>query len=130
MSAEPMSTEAMPAAVWLPFQQWRLAFAALRKAEAQRQSHAELVRLSEEVIHTRNILIAARLADGFTLPGEAVRQVEADTELLKHPDDAAAPNRQRAWNARLGPHRTTRSPLRLHVLGTTLISKRQNNAPQ
>lgn len=129
MSAEPMSIEAMPSAVWLPFQQWRLAFAALRKAEAQRKSHAELVWLSEEVIRTRNILIAARLADGFTLPGEAVRQVEADADLLRHPDDTAAPNRQRAWNAPLGPHRTARSPRRLHIRGTTLISKRQNNAP-
>jgi hypothetical protein len=91
----------------------------LRKAEAQPKSHAELVRLSEEVIRTRNMLIAARLADGFTLPADAVRQVEADAELLRHPHDAAAPNRPRAWDARLGPHRTTRSPRRPHTLGTT-----------
>ncbi len=95
MSAEPMSAEAMPSTVWLPFQEWRLALAALRNAEAQRNSHSELVRLSEEVIRTRNILIAARLADGYTLPAEAVRQVEADAELLRHPDDTAAS--ERSW---------------------------------
>ena len=119
MSAEPTSIEAMPSAVWLPFQQWRLAFAALRKAEAQPNSHAELVRLSEEVIHTRNMLIAARLADGFTLPAKAVRRVEADAELLRHPHDTADADRQRAWDARLGPHRTTRSRHQPHTLGTT-----------
>jgi hypothetical protein len=90
MSADRMSLEAIPSAVWLPFHQWRLAFAALRKAEAQRKSHAELIWLSSEVIRTRNILIAARLADGFTLPAEVVRQAEADAELLTHPDDTAA----------------------------------------
>jgi hypothetical protein len=93
MSAELMSTEAMPLAVSLPFHQWRSAFAALRKAEAQRKPYAELVLLSTEVIRMRNNLIAARLADGFTLPAEVVGHVEADVELLRQPDDTAGPIR-------------------------------------
>ena len=93
MSVEPMSTEAMPLAVSLPFHQWRSAFAALRKAEAQRKPYAELVSLSTEVIRTRNILLAARLADGFTLPAGVAGQVEADVELLRQPDDTAGPDR-------------------------------------
>lgn len=92
MSADPMSTEALQPAVSLPFHEWRLAFAALRKAEAQRTSYDVLIELSSEVIRTRNNLITSRLADGFTLPDGAVRDVEADAELLRHSDDRTRVN--------------------------------------
>ncbi len=100
MSTDQMTTEAILPAVSQPFHQWRLAFAALRKAEAQRKSHAELIWLSSEVIRTRNILITSRLADGFTLPAEAIRRVDADAELLGQPDDTTCPDGQRRVGGR------------------------------
>lgn len=87
-----MSIDAIQPATSLPFHHWRRAFAALRKAEAQGKPYAELVWLSEDVIRTRNILIAGRLADGFTLSAEGARQVEADAELLRQRDDTARPD--------------------------------------
>ena len=72
------------------FEAWRQAVAALRSAEAKKMAHVELVRLSEEVIRTRNALTLDRIAAGLTVPAEIARQLETDEVLLYQHDDTHA----------------------------------------
>jgi hypothetical protein len=70
-----------------PFDDWRRAVAALSAAEKSGAPHADLVRLSEEVIRTRNVLALDRLAAGMLLPEQTARYLPADERLLSEEDD-------------------------------------------
>jgi len=70
-----------------PFEDWRRAVAALAAGEKSGASHADLVRLSEEVIRTRNVLALDRLAAGMLLPEQTARYLPLDERLLSEQDD-------------------------------------------
>jgi hypothetical protein len=75
-----------------PFDDWRHAVAALLAAEKSGAPHADLVRLSEEVIRTRNVLALDRLAAGMPLPEVTARYLPSDERLLAEEDDTAHDN--------------------------------------
>jgi hypothetical protein len=87
-----MAVDSSPAASAVPFREWKRASAALRVAEARQAPHAELVRLSEDVIRTRNLLTADWLDAGLALPDGELRQYAADESLLAERDDTAHPD--------------------------------------
>lgn len=70
-----------------PFDDWRRAVAALAAGEKSGAPHADLVRLSEEVIRTRNVLALDRLAAGMLLPEQTARYLPLDERLLSEQDD-------------------------------------------
>lgn len=70
-----------------PFDDWRHAVAALLASEKSGAPHADLVRLSEEVIRTRNVLALDRLAAGLPLPEVTSRHLPRDEHLLTEEDD-------------------------------------------
>jgi hypothetical protein len=70
-----------------PFDDWRRAVAALSAGEKSGAPHADLVRLSEEVIRTRNMLALDRLAAGMLLPEQTARYLPVDERLLSEQDD-------------------------------------------
>jgi hypothetical protein len=74
-----------------PFDDWQRATAALRAAEARGAPHAEIVRLAEEVIRTRNALTMDRVAAGWEPPDDILRRIGADEQLLAERDDASGP---------------------------------------
>jgi hypothetical protein len=86
-----MAVDSLPAATAAPFHEWKRATAALRIAEARCAPYAELVRLSEDVIRTRNLLTADWLEAGLALRDCELRQFEADECLLSERDDTAQP---------------------------------------
>jgi hypothetical protein len=86
-----MAVEAFPAPASQPFTDWKTATAALRAAESRQADHRELVRLSEQVIRTRNALTADWAAAGLELPADVARLLAADTALLEQPDDTGQP---------------------------------------
>jgi hypothetical protein len=69
------------------FNDWRLAVAMLTEAERRGAPYEELVRLSEQVIRTRNVLALDRQAFGLELPATMIRHIELDEDLLHQPDD-------------------------------------------
>jgi hypothetical protein len=73
----------------LPFQEWQRAVAALRSAEARGDSHPEVLRLSAEVIRTRNELTVDRLQAGWHPPDDILKHLMVDDQLLREKDDAA-----------------------------------------
>jgi|GEM_PF-5250054 hypothetical protein len=75
-----------------PFDDWRRAVAALSRGEKLGAPHAELLRLSAEVIRTRNVLALDRLAAGLPLPEETARHLPLDEWLLSEEDDTAHDN--------------------------------------
>ena len=76
-----------------PFDAWQRACAALRAAEARKAPHAEVVRLAEEVIRTRNALTTDRLLAGWQPRDDILRHLTADEDLLRESDDADWPPR-------------------------------------
>ncbi|HEY3923979.1 MAG TPA: hypothetical protein VGL75_05395 [Acidothermaceae bacterium] len=71
----------------LPFQEWQRALAALRSAEARGDSHPEILRLSAEVIRTRNELTVDRLHAGWHPPDDILKHLTVDAHLLHEKDD-------------------------------------------
>jgi hypothetical protein len=71
----------------LPFHEWQRAVAALRSAEARGASHTEIVRLSAEVIRTRNALTLDRVYAGWEAPDDILRHLTTDEQLLEEQDD-------------------------------------------
>jgi hypothetical protein len=72
-----------------PFHRWQDAVAALRAAEGLGAAHADVVRLSTEVIRTRNALTAARLRAGWDAPDDVLQRQTRDEYLLEESDDRA-----------------------------------------
>ncbi|HEY5456787.1 MAG TPA: hypothetical protein VIJ96_15090 [Acidothermaceae bacterium] len=82
-----------PPSASLPFQQWQRAVAELRSAEARGAPHAEILRLSAEVIRTRNAMTVDRLQAGWQPPDDILKHLVVDDQLLRERDDtAASPN--------------------------------------
>jgi hypothetical protein len=73
-----------------PFRQWQHAAAALKAAETRGASHAEIVRLSAEVIRTRNALTLDRVYAGWEAPDDILKHLTADEHLLLEKDDTTA----------------------------------------
>ena len=71
-----------------PFRNWQAAVAALRAAEMRGDEHAEIVRLSAEVIRTRNAMTADRIDAGWNAPDDILRHLVVDDQLLREKDDA------------------------------------------
>jgi hypothetical protein len=69
------------------FNNWRHAVAMLTQAERRGAEYPELVRLSEAVIRTRNVLALDRQALGLQLPESMVVHIRDDEELLHQRDD-------------------------------------------
>jgi hypothetical protein len=61
----------------------------LRSAEARGADHAESVRLSAEVIRTRNAMTVDRLQAGWRPPDDILKHLTVDDQLLREHDDAA-----------------------------------------
>jgi len=71
------------------FRDWQDACASLRLAETCRDNYSDLVRLSAEVIRTRNALTIDLVRAGTHLPGDVLRDLARDDQLLLEHDDAA-----------------------------------------
>jgi hypothetical protein len=71
-----------------PFDAWQRATAALRAAEARGASHEEIVRLSEQVIRSRNALTLDRTQAGWEPPDDVLRHLIGDELLLRQRDDS------------------------------------------
>jgi hypothetical protein len=72
-----------------PFNAWQRATAALREAEHRGASHAELVRLAEQVIRARNALVLDRLDAGWQPHDDVLQHLISDEELLREKDDSS-----------------------------------------
>ena len=72
-----------------PFNAWQRANAALREAEHRGASHAELVRLAEQVIRSRNALVLDRLEAGWQPHDDVLQHLISDEELLRERDDSS-----------------------------------------
>jgi hypothetical protein len=72
-----------------PFNAWQRANAALREAEHRGAPHAELVRLAEQVIRTRNALVLDRLNAGWQPHEDVLHHLVSDEELLREKDDSS-----------------------------------------
>lgn len=70
-----------------PFRQWQRAVAALKAAEGRGAAHEEIVRLSAEVIRTRNEMTVDRLQAGWLPPDDILRHLVLDDQLLRERDD-------------------------------------------
>ena len=71
-----------------PFRDWQDAVAALRAAEHRADAHEDILRLSGDVIRTRNALTAEPLGAGREAPDDVLRHLTRDDDLLNEPDDA------------------------------------------
>lgn len=71
-----------------PFNAWQRATAALREAEHRNASHAEIVRLAEQVIRARNALVLDRLEAGWQPREDVLHHLISDEELLREKDDS------------------------------------------
>jgi hypothetical protein len=72
-----------------PFNAWQRATAALREAEHRSAPHADIVRLAEQVIRTRNALVLDRLEAGWQPRDDVLQHLMADEELLREKDDSS-----------------------------------------
>jgi hypothetical protein len=84
-----MAIEAVPPTPSLPFQEWQRALAVLRAAEARGDSHTEVLRLSAEVIRTRNAMTVDRLQAGWQPSDRVLKHLMVDDQLLREGDDSA-----------------------------------------
>lgn len=71
-----------------PFNAWQRATAALREAEHRDAAHAEIVRLAEQVIRTRNALVLDRLEAGWQPRDDVLHHLMSDEDLLREKDDS------------------------------------------
>lgn len=71
-----------------PFNAWKRATAALREAEHRGAAHAEIVRLAEHVIRTRNALVLDRLDAGWQPRDDVLHHLMSDEDLLREKDDS------------------------------------------
>jgi len=60
----------------------------LKDAETRGASHDEIVRLSAEVIRTRNAVTVDRLQAGWRAPDDILSRLTSDDQLLHERDDA------------------------------------------
>ena len=72
-----------------PFNAWQRATVALREAEHRGAAHAEIVRLAEQVIRTRNALVLDRLEAGWQPRDDVLHHLISDEELLREKDDSS-----------------------------------------
>jgi len=72
-----------------PFNAWQRATASLREAEHRGAPHADIVRLAEQVIRTRNALVLDRLEAGWQPHDEVLHHLISDEELLRERDDSS-----------------------------------------
>jgi hypothetical protein len=72
-----------------PFREWQRAIAALKAAELRGEGHAELVRLSADVIRARNAVTVDRLQAGWQPPDDILMHLTVDDQLLSERDDTA-----------------------------------------
>ena len=86
MAAVPSNAQPNPSA---PFNAWQRATAALREAEHRHATHAEIVRLAEQVIRTRNALVLDRLEAGWQPRDDVLHHLISDEELLREKDDSS-----------------------------------------
>jgi hypothetical protein len=70
------------------FRDWQKACAIRRVAETRGDDNRDIVRLSGEVVRTRNALILDRLRAGRNAPEDIVRHLTLDDLLLREKDDA------------------------------------------
>ncbi|HEY5456978.1 MAG TPA: hypothetical protein VIJ96_16055 [Acidothermaceae bacterium] len=87
MAAAHSSAQPNPSA---PFNAWQRATAALREAEHRDATHAEIVRLAEQVIRTRNALVLDRLDAGWQPHDDVLQHLISDEELLREKDDSSS----------------------------------------
>jgi hypothetical protein len=80
------------------FQLWQQATAALKDAETRGAPHAEVVRLSAEVIRARNVVTVDRLQAGWHAPDDILCSLPADDQLLREKDDVADPQHPARWS--------------------------------
>jgi len=71
------------------FRNWLDACSSLRLAEMCGDDYSDLVRLSAEVIRTRNALTLDQVAAGWNAPDEVLRHLTLDDQLLRERDDMA-----------------------------------------
>jgi hypothetical protein len=71
------------------FRDWQKACAIRRVAETRGDDNSDIVRLSGEVIRTRNALTLDRLHAGWNAPDEILRHLTLDDQLLREGDDTA-----------------------------------------
>ena len=86
MAAVQNSAQPNPSA---PFNAWQRATAALREAEHRGAPHADIVRLAEQVIRTRNALVLDRLEAGWQPHDDVLQHLISDEELLREKDDSS-----------------------------------------
>ena len=84
----PGATDEAPVDPVQPFRDWQKAVAALRAAEGRRENYADIMRLSAEVIRARNALTLDRVHAGWHAPGDILRHLALDDQLLREKDDA------------------------------------------
>lgn len=84
----PSATNEAPADPVQPFRDWQEAVAALRASESRGEDYASIVRLSTEVIRARNALTLNQLRAGWDPPGDILRHLKTDDQLLREKDDA------------------------------------------
>jgi hypothetical protein len=84
-----MAIETSPPSPSSPFQEWQRAVAALRSAEDRGAAHADLVRLSAEVIRARNAMMVDRIQAGWQPPDDILKHLVVDDQLLRERDDSA-----------------------------------------
>jgi hypothetical protein len=75
-----------------PFNAWQRATAALREAEHRGAAHAEIVRLAEQVIRSRNALVLDRLEAGWQPHDDVLQHLISDEDLLREKDDSSYEN--------------------------------------
>lgn len=71
----------------LPFEHWQRAVVALRVAETRGAGYSEILRLSEDVIRSRNALILDRVEAGWQPTPDILEHVNIDAQLLRAHDD-------------------------------------------
>ena len=70
------------------FRNWLDACSNLRLAEVCGADYSDLVRLSADVIRTRNALTLYRVRAGWNVPDDVMRHLTVDERLLRENDDA------------------------------------------
>ena len=71
------------------FRDWQKACAIRRVTETLGDDHSDIVRLSGEVIRTRNALTMDQVHAGWNPPDEILRHLTLDDQLLREGDDTA-----------------------------------------
>jgi hypothetical protein len=71
------------------FRDWQKACAIRRVTETRGDDHSDIVRLSGEVIRTRNALTMDQVHAGWNAPDDILRHMTSDELLLVQGDDAS-----------------------------------------